>query len=66
MSMKEVKLPLILSLVCWFSWVDLNHQPSDLGQVAGFEPTSALDETLTVTAFTSFKLYLHKSDALTC
>lgn len=65
MSMKEVKLSLILSLVCWFSWVDLNHQPSDLGQVAGFEPTSALDETLTVTAL-PLKLYLHKSDALTC
>ena len=65
MSMKEVKLSLILSLVCWFSWVDLNHQPSDLGQVAGFEPTSALDETLTTTAL-PFKLYLHKSDALTC
>ena len=65
MSMKEVKLSLILSLVCWFSWVDLNHQPSDLGQVAGFEPTSVLDETLTITAF-PLKLYLHKSDALTC
>lgn len=65
MNMKEVKLSLILSLVCWFSWVDLNHQPSDLGQVAGFEPTSALDETLTVTAL-PLKLYLHKSDALTC